>query len=277
MTRSPIFGDVDFQQAMQRSLPRGRIWRADTGATLEMVLTALAPTYTRSAAASLALLTDIFPATTTNLLTEWEETLGLPDPCTPLNPTFEARRAAVLAKFTATGGQSIAYFTRIAAALGYAITVTEFTGSMALANTWTVTAPSISVSPFLFGGSFGQPFASWSTGELECRLNLLKPAHTTLLFNYAVSLIDDGGVLTLSDSTGWPLSAPGTAGAAWSNAGVVSIAPGATYNVLSAPIFFGHVTAAALLALNLGINLPTTSPASGTGQLWNSGNEVWIA
>lgn len=90
-------------------------------------------------------------------------------------------------------------------------------------------------------------------------------------------LVDDGGVLTLTDSTGWPSSAPGTAGLPWSNGGVVSIAPGAVFDVSSPPLFFGATTATALLALNLGINLPTTSPTSGSNQLWNNGNEVWIA
>ena len=62
----------------------------------------------------------------TNELLEWERTLGLPDPCTPLNPTVAQRKRAVAAKVIGASGKSIPYFTSVAAALGFNVTVTEY-------------------------------------------------------------------------------------------------------------------------------------------------------
>ena len=98
MPTPPAFGDADYQQAMLRLLPSGRVWRRDPASTLSAVMLALAPTYTRSTAAAAQVLIDASPATTQNLLVEWENSLGLPDPCTAPNPSIEQRQAAVRAK-----------------------------------------------------------------------------------------------------------------------------------------------------------------------------------
>jgi hypothetical protein len=88
----------------------------------------------------------------------------------------------------------------------------------------------------------------------------------------------DGGVLALIvPPAGYPISMSGlAAGAMWSNGGVVSVVPGSTPNPTALAVYFGIVTAAGLLALG-GANLPLANPGSGSGQLWNSGGEVWIA
>lgn len=126
MPTPPAFGDADYQQAMLRLLPTGRVWRRDPASTLSAVMLALAPTYTRSTAAAAQVLIDASPATTQNLLVEWENSLGLPDPCTAPNPSIEQRQAAVRAKFGARGALTTAYFVSMAAALGFTITITEF-------------------------------------------------------------------------------------------------------------------------------------------------------
>jgi hypothetical protein len=100
-------GDVDFQQVMLRLLPRGRVWRRDPGSTLAAVMLALAPTYTRGMQAAAQVLIDASPATTQNLLAEWEKSLGLPDVCTAANPSIEQRQAALRAKWGARGSLTI--------------------------------------------------------------------------------------------------------------------------------------------------------------------------
>src|SRR5260363_17238 len=70
------------------------------------------------------LLRDICISSTVELLPEWEATLGLPDPCTGPLSTVQARRAQAVARFANTGGQSAAHFIRMAAQLGYAISIT---------------------------------------------------------------------------------------------------------------------------------------------------------
>ena len=193
-----MFGDQDYQQAMLRLLPKGRAWRSDAGSNLAAVLLALAPTYTRSTAAAAALLVDAFPETTLNLLPEWEASLGLPDPCLGPNPTLQQRQDGVRAKFAQRGGQSVAFFTAQAAAIGYPITVTQFAPftvgqvvglplyGVAWAFAWQVNAPTFSVHYFEVGhDNVGEPLASWGNTTLQCELGRLAPAHTTLLFSYS--------------------------------------------------------------------------------------------
>lgn len=198
---APIFTASDYAQAMANLLPRGRAWSRDPDTNLMALMGALAPTYQRNGAAAAQLIVDIFPRTTTALIPEWEETLGLPDSCSPLNPTTEQRRAAVLAKFIASGGQSAPYFIGVAAALGYTITVTNYAPFRAghnaagdpangtdWAQTWAVSAGATTVSYFAAGRSAaGDPLATWGNSILECRLRQIKPAQTILLFQYGAS------------------------------------------------------------------------------------------
>lgn len=198
MSAPQAFGDADYQTAMLDLLPRGRIWRRDPGSVLARVLGALAPTYTRSMGAAIQLLVDTLPATTLNLLPEWEASLGLPDPCAGLAPTIQLRQRQVAARWAARGGQSKDYFIKLAASLGYTITITEYTPSMfghpfglpfagtAWAYVWQVNAPTFTVERFLFGhDAFGEPFASWDNTVLQCEIQRLAPAHTKVIFSYS--------------------------------------------------------------------------------------------
>jgi len=126
MATPPALSDADFQAALLRLMPRGRVWRNDPGSNLSALAGALAPSWTRNTAAAAQVLIDASPATTQNLLVEWENSLGLPDPCTAPNPSIEQRQAAVRAKFGARGALTTAYFITLAAALGFTITITEF-------------------------------------------------------------------------------------------------------------------------------------------------------
>jgi uncharacterized protein YmfQ (DUF2313 family) len=179
----PVFTDDDYTQAMANLMPRGRAWPRDPDAFLMALLRSLAPTYARSGAAAAGLVDDVFPATTNSFLNEWEESLGLPDPCTVLGATVTQRRNSILAKLVANGGQSPAYFIAVAAALGFTVTITE---GAAGTHQWTIHAPLTSIVYFRAGVSTaGEPLASWGNSELECRLTMLKPAHSQLLFAYS--------------------------------------------------------------------------------------------
>ncbi len=198
MAVPPVFVDADFQQAMLRLLPRGRVWRTDPASNLAALMLALAPTYTRSTAAAAQVLIDASPATTVNLLTEWESSLSLPDICTASNPSIEQRQAAVAAKFGARGALTIPYFIAMAAALGFAITVTEFMPfavDMAVdlplvepewAFVWQVNAPQITT--FYFSAdesSVDDPLETYDAGELVCRITQDEPAGTLVLFAFS--------------------------------------------------------------------------------------------
>ncbi len=142
------------------------------------VLSALAPTWTRSAAAGAALLVDAFPSTAVNLLPEWEATLGLPDPCAGPAPTLAARQAQVTARFAGVGGASVPYLIAYAATLGYTITITEYTPA-------TVRTP---VNGPMYGIAWASAFtvnaAAGSNAVLECEINEVKQAHLVAAFHY---------------------------------------------------------------------------------------------
>ena len=198
MPTPPAFGDADYQQAMLRLLPSGRVWRRDPASTLSAVMLALAPTYTRNTAAAAQVLIDASPATTQNLLVEWENSLGLPDPCTAPNPSIEQRQAAVRAKFGARGALTTAYFITLAAALGFTITITEFspyTVDMPCdepllepewAFIWQVNAPQITTFYFsVEESSVDDPLETYDAGELVCRITQDAPAGTLVLFVFS--------------------------------------------------------------------------------------------
>lgn len=178
---APLFTTSDFVTALQNLLPRGRAWPRDLESLMAKTLTGLAPTYSRLAARDNQLIVEALPASTTELLPEWEETLGLPDPCAGPTPTIDERRAQVVARFSNTGGQSAAFFIAYALVLGYTITITVYT-------------------PYTFGMPFGLPMygESWAFAwtvnaplaaeanqVLACEFERLKPAHTIVNFVYS--------------------------------------------------------------------------------------------
>jgi len=194
----PYASQADFLAAAQALLPPGDAWALEEDALLTALLNARAASAAR-VHERVADLTEAeqFPWMAVDLLPDWEAAYGLPDPCTPLNATIAQRQAAVAAKVASTGGQSPAYFEQVAAALGWTVTVTEFTPTRfgALFGTpfrgqqwqwtWQVNAPMIVAIPARFGEAyFGQLFVAESSSQLECVLNRLKPSHTVLLMNY---------------------------------------------------------------------------------------------
>lgn len=92
-----------------------------------------------------------------------------------------------------------------------------------------------------------------------------------------IGLVNDGGVVTLGAGIfGWPTSPTGlSAGALYSNDGVVCVAGTTTPNPAAPPVFLATTSASALLALG-GANLPISNSGIGDGQLWNNGGVVSI-
>lgn len=195
----PAFTDDDFAQALRNLMPRGRAWNNDSTSVQAQAIATYAPSFRRSSDAALGLLTDAFPASTVNLLTEWESTLGLPDPCAGKAPTLQARRAQVKARFASTGGQSVQDFETFAAGLGYTVTVKEFApfrvgagtcgqqlGGEDWAYTWAIEAAQNTVTSFRVGSAAaGESLATWGNAVLECELASISPAHTILQFHYS--------------------------------------------------------------------------------------------
>ena len=194
----PSFTDADFTCALLGLLPRGRVWPKELSSVQAQAMSCYAPTFTRISDSALYLLEDLFPASTINFLPEWEATLGLPDPCVGVSPTFQARRRQVVARFSSSGGQSIQFFEAFAQGLGYAVTVTQYApfrcgqsvcgqqlGGEDWFFTWAINSPLHTINHFRVGQSAtSEPLSSWGNAVLECELAQAKPAHTILQFHY---------------------------------------------------------------------------------------------
>ncbi len=117
------------------------------------------------------------------MLGEWEDALGLPDPCAP-SPTDPAiRRARIHAKLASIGGQSKRYYIDVIAKLGYSIGIETFdpfemgvsgmgdgVGGNEWANVWQVNVP----------GDVPDDIRAL----IECVIHQLMPAHTVVMFGY---------------------------------------------------------------------------------------------
>ncbi|WP_434715519.1 YmfQ family protein [Paraburkholderia sp. A3RO-2L] len=196
---APNLKAADFLKALQGLMPRGRVWPRDPDAVQTQVLSGLAPSYERSTARANYLLVDAFPATTYELLPEWELTLGLPDPCAGVAPTIAQRQSQVLARFVGVGGPTIQSLTQFASNLGYTVTITQFVearaGQMragdpccgtAWSYAWQVNAPLNTITIATAGAmAAGDPLASWGNAVLECEMKAVMPAHTIPIFSYS--------------------------------------------------------------------------------------------
>ncbi len=225
---------ADYQQAMADNLPTGPAWPREPEAMLMKVLSGLAGNwaYVDGRAADL-LEIESDPRVTTEMLDSWETAWGLPDPCVAEAVTLADRQKALVQKMTATGGQSISYFTEVAQNLGYTVTIQEYAPYMAgvsqcgdtrtgaiysdyrwmlgptdIRYQWTVNITINRESWFrtgLGGGEVGVDHMltiALST-DLECVIRRWKPAQTEVNFDYSlISILTDSDGTILTDSDG---------------------------------------------------------------------------
>lgn len=194
--------DADaYARSLMRLMPTGAAWpdHSDMGSVVGLLLTGFSQEMERLNGRVCDLLTEANPGTATELLTDWEADLGLPDPCVTSAQTTAERRTAALTKLTSPGGGDLAFFIGLAAQLGYVVTIDEFAsaGEATAAGIsfsgdewafiWRVNVPvSTGIRYFRAGdASAGDPLETWGDELLECRFNQYKPAHTLVVFAYA--------------------------------------------------------------------------------------------
>lgn len=208
------FTAEDYAQVLADLLPTGPMWPREPETTIMTTIAGLAAEYARVHSRDCDLLTESYPGTSTETITDWERVCGLPDPCTGPLETLQERRQAVLAKLASRGGQSRQYFVDLAATLGYAITITEFRPMLAsqcragdrcyhqsngradtlasrMRDWWFVwqvnAADDVKITYFRASSSnAGEPLAKWGNEMLECAIVNAKPAHTYVLHSYGV-------------------------------------------------------------------------------------------
>lgn len=186
--------------ALESLLPRGWAWRIYDGSNLARFIRAIATPFEASDSNANALITDAFPASAVSLLPEWEETLGLPDPCVASNNnTLAFRQSSVVSALVNIGGQNQQRYKDLAALYGYTITITQFApsrfgqsfgrpfGGADWAFAWQVNATAYTINTMKFGQQFGDVFASFTNSPLSCAINRAAPAHTIVNFNYGAA------------------------------------------------------------------------------------------
>jgi uncharacterized protein YmfQ (DUF2313 family) len=191
----------EYRDALAGLLPSGQAWPRDPQSALQQLVRSFAAELERLDMRAAQLLAETDPASTTELLPDWERVVGLPDPCVTTGQTVAERRLALEGRLTSVGGQSRRFFIELAARLGYSVTIDEFASSTAAtaagisftgdgwAHIWRVNVPTtVAVTPFRAGaGAAGEPLRVWSNEVIECQFNRYKPAHTQVLFAYAGS------------------------------------------------------------------------------------------
>jgi uncharacterized protein YmfQ (DUF2313 family) len=164
------------------------------GNPLALTLAGLAVEPSRTCDRAFNLLVDAFPATAVELLPEWEESLGLPNPCTGPLATVELRQAAVVAALAGAGSPTRGVFTAIAVAMGYTTTIHEhapFRAGRSLCGqvlgppecifAWEISGTEAAVQQFVCGvNRCGDPLAYLASVPLQCAFAPLVPSHTQL-------------------------------------------------------------------------------------------------
>lgn len=186
-----------YREHLQALAPRGLAWPRDADATLTTLLEGFAEEFARVDARAEQLLDEADPRTTNELLTDWERVAGLPEPCLAHVPQSSAdRRQALVAKLTRAGGQSRQFFIDLAASIGYAITITEFSPQDVTSDVdyplygedwafaWKVNSALNTVTELTVEGAVDDPLAWWGNEELECVIGDRKPAHSVVIFAY---------------------------------------------------------------------------------------------
>lgn len=208
----------DYAKALLQLLPQGIAWPRDVGSVLVRTITGLANVwgFVDSRAADL-LEIESDPRKTVELLPDWERAWGLPDPCVKIPQGIPARQLALVMKMTLLGGQSRQFFIDTAKQLGYNITITEYmpyqTGLSRVGDTrwakdnpdsptefawqlasgdiryyWSMHVDGLKIGHFYTGRSecgIDRLLSIQHAEDLECLFDRIKPAHTTIIFDYS--------------------------------------------------------------------------------------------
>jgi uncharacterized protein YmfQ (DUF2313 family) len=208
-----------FTKLIKDLLPLGRAWDNVREDTIN-IFPGMAVEYCRVKDRGTDLLNEIDPGTSTELLSDWETLLGLPDDCTPETTDIIERRTQARQKLASVGGLSASFYEKVASDLGFDAIVTDIQGFRVGVSTvgqrltnpfdtnrhylrvgngqagdpllngmWNfcfeVNVEATVVEPFKVGeNAVGDPLVEFGNELLECTIAKLKPAHTCAFFTF---------------------------------------------------------------------------------------------
>jgi uncharacterized protein YmfQ (DUF2313 family) len=191
------------QRNLMAEAPRGWAWPEGQDSTTAKVFLPLARSLADFEALAEAQLVEINPRNAVQLLADYERVLG-PDPCMrdAVGLGTDDRQRVAYQRWTARGGQSIAFFTALAASLGVAITITEQVVSECGVSVcgddlaaegeqfaWLVTLPTSRLIEAETGVTeCGMALGDFVASLVECVIRQDAPAHTQPVFNYTAGI-----------------------------------------------------------------------------------------
>ncbi|MET0613111.1 MAG: putative phage tail protein [Pseudomonas caspiana] len=184
-------------------LPQGPAWDAERVPEIHQLLEAGSLELAREDLRLFDLLGESDPNRVRELVPDWEQVMGLPDPCLGVNPSFEDRQLAVRRRLTEVGGQTPAFFVQLAISVGYPqASVTEHRaprfgadrfgqshfGTWSAQFMWTLnTGPRRRLGRRFAASYWGERFGVNPSGALECVIRRAAPAHALEFINYGVN------------------------------------------------------------------------------------------
>lgn len=192
-----------YRKALTKLFPRGKAWESleSPDTNLYKLLESYSTEICRIDDRAKALIEEVDPRTTVELLTDWERLLGLPDECdNVVDPTQQERRNRVLQVLTTRGGQNEQFYKDMASNFGIdaelisaedqpPFTAGSRAGDRLTNGLWryafTVVSPADFLIKFRAGqGSAGDPLVKVGNDTLQCLIEKHKPAHTIALFSF---------------------------------------------------------------------------------------------
>lgn len=196
-----MFTVDDYDQALDRLLPRGPIWKRVPGSILDSVLHSIAIELARIDTKADKVLDEADPRTSFDLLDHWFTDWGIPSACLSAlsDPTLEEKRRELIAKILSGSSLTAQFFKDMAETLGYeaeivtysAFTVNDSVDKGLYGTEWN-TAYSMGVKVkaistqriFNTTWTVDQPLSVWGDRLFECLMRELIPAHVTAIFEY---------------------------------------------------------------------------------------------
>ncbi len=190
---------AEFTAMMLAMLPRGAAWPRDPNSATGRRFSAMAHEFALIDLRADQLINEMLPSRTAELMPDWEEQYNLPGDCITEVQTTTQRRNALVSRYKFKGHQKRQMFIDAAAALGYTITITEYSatnpGPQADYNgtplvgddwnfVWQINAANTTVVPKQLGTAIGEPLSTWGNEQLECVMRDLAHDHRVLFFAY---------------------------------------------------------------------------------------------
>lgn len=181
----------EYEQLLYRLLPPGPAWEGENP-----LIEGLAPSLTRVHQRADALMKEIDPAQTTELIDRYETVYGLPDSCTPDGvQSLVQRQQRLDAKANVAGGINEQFYRNQLDALGYTTaTIEQFQNLDSTPDPewgefwryyWRVNIPAdANVNWQTCTSACDSAIRTWGDTVAECVIEKLAPSHTVVVFAY---------------------------------------------------------------------------------------------